>query len=278
MDKLLDHLNNVKYEIDVDCFKKCNLPHIQPEICKLSVSLPIASETFFKSENEYHSKFESMVLSEMSQSIVKKILQSIFNNGKKSFIDLTNRFGTAATQFENAASRSRKIIAKIHYDLPQKYLITGGRLASDYIMDSSAFVNLPFSNKINNNGGLIYPSGSIHLQTKRDVWIDPFMRWDDNHILCFDEVRLDISNFSFSLKNSATTFAPQVLVSLDLRFEVINAEAFFIYEDDYKKNWDIQSIVKQEDRDKKIDYILDGNQESGPNSQFGIYFYDKLES
>lgn len=277
MDKLLDHLKNVKYEIDVDCFTKTNLPHIQPENFRLSVSVPMSHPFGNESEDLYYDKFSSMVLSEMSQSIVKKILQSIFNNGKKSFIDLTNRFGNPATQFENAASRSRKIIDKIHYDLPQKYLITGGRLASDYIMDSSAFVNLPFSNNISNNGGLIYPSGSIHLQTKRDVWIDPFMRWDDNHILCFDEVRLDISNFSFSLKNEAT-FRPQVLVSLDLRFEVINAEAFFIYEDDYKKNWNIQSIVKQENRDKKLDYILDGNQESGSNSQFGIYFDDKLES
>ena len=275
MDKLLDNLKSIKYEIDVDCFKKCNLPHIQPEICQLSVSLPIAPETFYKSESEYHDKFISMVLSEMSQSVVKKILQSIFDNGKKSFIDLTNRL-TSSTQFENAATRARKTIAKIHYDLPQKYLITNGRICSDYFMDSSAFAPLPISNKITNSSGLIYPSGSILLQTKRDVWIDPFLRWDDNHILCFDEVRLDISNFSFSIRNEAT-FSPKVLIKLDLRFEVINPEVFFIYEDDYKKNWDIQSIVKQENRDKKIDYILDGNQESGPNSQFGFYSYTKLE-
>lgn len=277
MNKLPDYLKNLKYEINVDCFTKTNLPHIQPEILQLAVSVPISNPFGNESELEYHGKFVSMIMSDLSQSVVKTILKYIFNSGKKSFIDLTNRFGNPATQFENAASRSRKIIAKIHYDLPQKYLITGGRLASDYIMDSSAFVNLPFSNNITNNGGLIYPSGSIHLQTKRDVWIDPFMRWDDNHILCFDEVRLDISNFSFSLKNEAT-FRPQVLVSLDLRFEVINAEAFFIYEDDYKKNWDIQSIVKQEDRDKKIDYILDGDKESRSDSQIGIYFDDKLES
>jgi len=277
MDKLLDNLKNINYEIDVDCFKKCNLPHIQPEICQLSVNVPMSHPFGDESVDLYHDKFISMVLSEMSQSVVKKILQSIFDNGKKSFIDLTNRFGSAATQFENVSSRSRKTIVKIHYDLPQKYLITNGRICSDYFMDSSAFVPLPFSNKITSSDGLIYPYGSIHLQTKRDIWIDPFLRWDDNYILCFDEVFLDISNFSFSIRNEAT-FAPKVLFSLDLRFEVINPEVFFIYEDDYKKNWDIQSIVKQENRDKKIDYILDGNQESGSNSQFGIYFDDKLES
>ena len=275
MDKLLDNLKNINYEIDVDCFKKCNLPHIQPEICQLSVNVPMSHPFGDESVDLYHDKFISMILSEMSQSIVKKILQSIFDNGKKSFIDLTNRL-TSSTQFENAGTRARKTIAKIHYDLPQKYLITNGRICSDYFMDFSAFVPLPISNKITNSSGLIYPSGSILLQTKRDVWIDPFMRWDDNFILCFDEVILDISNFSFSIRNEAT-FSPKVLITLDLRFEVVNAEAFFIYEDDYKKNWDIQSIVKQDNRDKKIDYILDGNQESGPNSQFGFYSYTKLE-
>jgi len=275
MDKLLDNLKNINYEIDVDCFKKCNLPHIQPEICQLSVNVPMSHPFGDESVDLYHDKFISMVLSEMSQSVVKKILQSIFDNGKKSFIDLTNRL-TSSTQFENAATRARKTIAKIHYDLPQKYLITNGRICSDYFMDFSAFVPLPISNKITNSSGLIYPSGSILLQTKRDVWIDPYMRWDDNFILCFDEVILDISNFSFSIRNEAT-FSPKVLITLDLRFEVVNAEAFFIYEDDYKKNWDIQSIVKQDNRDKKIDYILDGNQESGPNSQFGFYSYTKLE-
>jgi len=257
MDKLLDNLKNINYEIDVDCFKKCNLPHIQPEICQLSVNVPMSHPFGDESVDLYHDKFISMVLSEMSQSVVKKILQSIFDNGKKSFIDLTNRL-TSSTQFENAATRARKTIAKIHYDLPQKYLITNGRICSDYFMDFSAFVPLPISNKITNSSGLIYPSGSILLQTKRDVWIDPFMRWDDNFILCFDEVILDISNFSFSIRNEAT-FSPKVLITLDLRFEVINPEVFFIYEDDYRKNWDIQSIVKQENRDKKIDYILDGN-------------------
>ena len=275
MYKILDYLQNVKYEINVDCFTKTNLPHIQPETLQLSVSVPMSHPFGDESEEEYHGKFVSVIVSDLSQSVVKTILKYIFNSGKKSFIDLTNRLGKPATQFENAASRTRKTIAKIYHNVPQKYLVTGGRITSDYFMDSSAFMNLPFTGKV--SGGLIYPIGNIQLGTNREVWVDPFNRWDDNHILCFDSVKIDVSNFSFSTKN-LSTFAPQVSISLDLRFEVINPEVFFIYEDGYIKNWDIQSIVKQEDRDKKIDYILDGNQESGSDSQFGIYFDDKLES
>jgi len=273
MDKLLDYLQNVKYEINVDCFTKTNLPYTHPETLQLSGCVPMSHHFGNESEEEY-GKFVSMIMSDLSQSVVKTILKYIFNSGKKSFIDLTNRFGKPATQFENAASRNRKTIVKICYDIPQKYLVTGGRITSDYFMDSSAFVNLPFNSKV--SGGLIYPIGNIQLGTKREVWVDPFMRWDDNYVLCFDSVKIDVSNFSFSTKN-LSTFSPQVSISLDLRFEVVNPEVFFIYEDGYMKNWNIQSIIKQEDRDKKIDYILDGNQESGSDSQFGIYFDDKLE-
>lgn len=275
MDKLLDYLKSLKYDIDIDCFTKTNLPHIQPETLKLSVSVPMSHPFGNESEEEYHGKFVSMIMSDLSQSVVKTILKYIFNSGKKSFIDLINRFGIPATQFESASSRTRKIIAKIYNDIPQKYLVTNGRISSDYFMDSSAFINLPFTNKV--SSGLIYPIGNIQLGTKREVWLDPSMRWDENYVLCFDSVKIDVSNFSFSTKNFST-FAPQVLISLDLRFEVINPEVFFIFEDNFMKNWNIQSIVKQEDRDKKIDYILDENKESRSNSQFGFHLNNKLES
>ena len=114
MDKLLDYLQNVKYEINVDCFTKTNLPHIQPETLQLSVSVPMSHPFGDESEEEYHGKFVSVIVSDLSQSVVKTILKYIFNSGKKSFIDLTNRLGKPATQFENAASRTRKTIAKIY--------------------------------------------------------------------------------------------------------------------------------------------------------------------
>lgn len=269
MDKLLDYLKSLKYDIGVDCFTKTNLPHIKPETLKLSVSVPMSHPFGNESEEEYHDKFVSMIVSDLSQSVVKNILQYVFKNGKKSFIDLTNQFGKSSIQFDS--SRTRKTIAKIYHDIPQKYLVTCGRISSDYFMDSSAFVNLPFNGKISSMN-LMYPVGSIQLGTKREVWVDPYMRWDDNYVLCFDDIRIDVSSFSFLLQNEA------ILVTMDLRYELINPEAFFIYEDGYMKNLDIQSIVKQEDRDKKIDYILDENKESGSNSQFGFYLNNKLES
>ena len=252
MNKLFDYLRNIKYDIGLGCFTKTNLPHIQPETLKLLVNVPMSSE------KDYHDKFVSNIISELSQSVVNTILTYIFNNGKKSFIDLTNRFGISTTQFKNPYSRSREIISKLDYDIPQKYLITGSRISSEYFIDSSSFY-LPFNSKIDiSNNSLMYPIGSITLGTKREVWVDPFMRWDDNYVLCFDDIRIDVSNFLVSVQNEPTNFPAKILVTLDLRYKVINPEVFFIYEDHYIKNWDIQSIVKQENRNKKIDDLLNG--------------------
>jgi hypothetical protein len=272
MEKILDHLKNVKYDINIDCFTKTNLPHIRPETLQLSVQVPMGNP--FGNEEEYHGKFVSMIMNDLSQSVVKKIFQYVFENGKKSFIDLTNRFGNS--QFETHSTKSRKVFSKIHFDIPHSYLVTGGRIASDYFMDLPTFMNLPFTGNVSNSSGLVYPVGSIQLQTKREVWVDPFMRWDDNYILCFDYIYVDFGGLSFNLQNDSR-FSPHIVVSLDLKFEVINPVVFFIYEDNYVKYWDIQSIVKQEDRDKKIDYILDESKESRQDSQFGFHFDDKLE-
>jgi hypothetical protein len=274
MYKILDYFNSNPFKLNIECFTNCNLQHLRPELLKISVPI---SQNPFVSEDKFILDFSSMLVSNFSQEVSKKVVNHIFSSEKKTFIDLTNRFGDTGHQFQNQSSKSRKIISKILYDIPQKYLVTCGRISSDYFMDSSAFINFPFDGKVSNYGGLMYPIGSIQLGSKREVWIDPFMRWDDNFIICFDEIRVDVSNFHSSIFNEST-FSPKLQTMLDFRFEVINPEVFFIFEDDYMKNWDIQSIVKQENRDKKIDYILNEDREFGSNSQFGFYFDDKLES
>ena len=73
---------------------------------------------------------------------------------------------------------------------------------------------------------------------------------------------------------NSDSFNPKLVIDFDFKFEVINPEVFFVFEDDYMKNW---GQLKQEHRDKKIDYILNGNQEFGQDSQFGFYSDSELE-
>lgn len=271
MDKILDYFNSNPFKLNIECFTNYNLQHLRPELLKLSVSI---SQNPFVSEDEFILDFSSIVISNFSQEVGKKVVNHIFSSGKKTFIDLTNRFGTTGHQFQNQSSKSRKIISDL-ITRQQKYVISNSRISSE-IMDSRAFVNLTNAGIISSGAyscGLIYKIGKL---MEKDFWIDPFMRWDDNFILLFDEIRVDVSNFNSFVVNEAN-FSPKLQTMLDFRFEVINPEVFFIFEDDYMKNWNIQSIVKQENRDKKIDYILNEDKEFGSNSQFGFHFNDKLE-
>jgi len=260
----VEYFKDVKYGIDIECFKKSELKYNLAHNLKASLNL---GPNPFLSEIEYYSKVSTMIISELNQQIVKTIFKYIFDNGKKSFINLSD------DRISSLDIRCRKILSKINIDVPQKYLIINGRIASDYFMDSSNFVNLPFTGK-STTGGLVYPIGSLQLMAKREIWIDPFMRYDDNHILCFDEVRIDVSNFRHSMQTNQPSFSPQILVELDLKYEVLNPEVFFILEDGNMKNWD---LIKAEIRESRIDYIIDGSKESRQDSQFGFHFDDKLE-
>jgi len=267
VDKIIDHLRNVKFDLNIDCFTKSDLPYIQPEVLQFSVNSPM-NGPLIMNEDKYQDLYISMILETFRQSVSKSILKHVFTFGRKSFIDLGSRFGQSATLYQNQSSKSLKIA----YDLilkKRKYAIGNGRISSEYIMDSLGFYNSPLNSRTSN--GSVYKIGRL---SEIDFWIDPFMRWNDNFILLFDDVRVDISNFNFNI-NHTTSIIPRLIVSLDLKFDVINPEALFIFEDDYMDHW---SEYKQEDRDKKIDYILDGTKESGSNSQLGIYPNDKLES
>lgn len=207
-----------------------------------------------------------MILETFRQSVSKSILKHVFTFGRKSFIDLGSRFGQSATLYQNQSSKSRKITSDL-ISKKRKHAIGNSRISSEYIMDSPVFYNLPSSHHVSS----VYQIGKL---AGIDFWIDHICKWTDNFILLFDDVRVDISNFNFNI-NHTTSIIPRLIVSLDLKFDVINPEALFIFEDDYMDHW---SEYKQEDRDKKIDYILDGTKESGSNSQLGIYPNDKLES
>jgi hypothetical protein len=97
----------------------------------------------------------------------------------------------------------------------------------------------------------------------------------------------NLKRISFYLKIYSLYHNPLLFYNINYKEDSvknISFEDFWNYEyqlenidndiifDDFMKNFnDIYPLVKQEERDNKIDYILDGNKESGSNSQFRFY-------
>lgn len=254
MKDILEHFNQCPFEVGVGCFKKSALLKSSVERMSLSVSLTHSS---FSSE-EFRGKFTSLVLSDFNDRISKKVFNYIFNFGQKSFVDLRNQFGASTTLYQNQMTKSRIVISDM-YKKNWNYVITNSRISSEYIMNSSDYHHLP-NNSLNTiSNGLSYPIGILR---NIGVWVDPYMIWDDNYMICFKEVLTEVSNFNAQIINE-TNFDTRLVIDFDFRFEVIDPEVFFVFEDEYQKNW---SEIRQKDRDKKIDYILNGYQEPGSNS------------
>ena len=153
-------------------------------------------------------KLESVLINELTQTISKQIVAKIRDLADKNRISNTTPKDAAgiskfdfnvdnyigATGFgpapggETTHSIQRKLIAKINNASnfiatdgrvgPAQYLVTNGNLAS-VIQDIAGYtINPVNAGKLNTNGQL-YPMGNIGNIA---IYVDPYMRWDDNRI------------------------------------------------------------------------------------------------
>ena len=241
------------------CFNKSIVSGVMPERVQVSVSNPVASQ-FFNIDVELY--FNQILIDEISQCIEKKIFASIFNHGKKRYLDFRGKSHNPS-KFDNLY-----LIPTL--DKNSKF-VSGSRIASE-LQDSSHFTPNSISNL---NGKTIYPIGKFDYI---DVYVNPFETWKSNHIISFKSINVDISN----IQHFNDTFRPGSVtgytsITCDLKFEVFYPEVIFILEDDYMYGYN-EYISEQ--RDRKIDYIVneDGRFKTGQDNQIGIYTEFELGS
>jgi len=189
-------------------------------------------------------KLESVLINELTQTISKQIVAKIevlaeenrnshtapkdaAGNSKFDFdVDAYTSLGGNAPGGETYHSIQRKLIAKINNASnfiatdgrvgPAQYLVTNGNMAS-VLQDVAGYtLNPPTMSKMNTNGQL-YPMGSIGQIA---IYVDPYMRWDDNRIFLGRKNSVDQPGLVFipylmaqsiSLISEAT-WAPRMLI------------------------------------------------------------------
>lgn len=188
-------------------------------------------------------KLEGVLINELTQVISKEIVGKIRSlalknrssytapkdaSGNSKFdLDVTAYLtGSLAPQGETTHSIQRKLIAKINNASnfiatdgrvgPAQYLVTNGNLAS-VIQDIAGYtINPVNAGKLNTNGQL-YPMGNVGNIA---IYVDPYMRWDDNYIYLGRKNSVDQPGLLFipylmaqsiSLI-SETTWAPRMLI------------------------------------------------------------------
>lgn len=189
-------------------------------------------------------KLEGVLVNELTQVISKEIVGKVRNlalknrdsyTAPKAADGITSKFdlnvteyltGSLAPQGETTHSIQRKLIAKINNASnfiatdgrvgPAQYLVTNGNLAS-VIQDIAGYtINPTNAGKLNTNGQL-YPMGNVGNIA---IYVDPYMRWDDNYIFLGRKNSVDQPGLLFipylmaqsiSLISEAT-WAPRMLI------------------------------------------------------------------
>lgn len=190
-------------------------------------------------------KLEGVLINELTQVISKEIVGKIRNlalqnrgsytapktSGGESKFDLDvdtylTGLGGSVSMGETTHSIQRKLIAKINNASnfiatdgrigPAQYLVTNGNLAS-VIQDIAGYtINPVNAGKLNTNGQL-YPMGNVGNIA---IYVDPYMRWDDNYIYLGRKNSVDQPGLLFipylmaqsiSLISEAT-WAPRMLI------------------------------------------------------------------
>lgn len=188
-------------------------------------------------------KLESVLINELSQTISKEIVQQVKRLGElnrqshttpkvagvsKFDFDVDTYFTSmTAPGGETTHSAQRKLLAKVNNASnyianegrvgPAQYIVTNGNLAS-VIQDIAGYTLNPVVGGSNlNTNGQLYPVGKVGNMT---LYVDPYMRWDDNRIFLGRKNSVDQPGLLFlpylmaqsiSLISEAT-WAPRMLI------------------------------------------------------------------
>ncbi len=187
-------------------------------------------------------KLESVLINELSQTISKEIVQKVKELGIKNRtshttpkvgtvskfdFDVDTYIGTVAPGGETTHSVQRKLVSKVNNASnyianegrvgPAQYVITNGNLASVLQDVASYTINPPVGGANLNTNGQLYPVGKVGNMT---LYVDPYMRWDDNRIFLGRKNSVDQPGLLFlpylmaqsiSLISEAT-WAPRMLI------------------------------------------------------------------
>lgn len=162
----------------------------------VSMSLPQNDVAGIKIDDD---RILSIIFNEITQNIYKVILKEIAANNTNTFVDLRN---------DSPWKGLEKLCSSISRE-DYKSFVTNPRLASE-ISDSAGFHFSGLQNR-STNGSFVYLTGKLD---SKDVYVDPYMRYNDYKIFLFDDVSLNVENFTAAII-AEETFTPKLVVKFD---------------------------------------------------------------
>lgn len=180
---------------------------------------------------------------DISQTISRKCIKSIIDTSRFEYLNLT--------KYPNHVELDRQATDElIQYIIDSGYskCILNGMLAA-CIQDNVSFIFKTLSNtQTLTNGADIYHIGSI---SNVELYVDPYMRYDDNTVILLNEIRLNVDFIDSRLSNEAT-FHPRILIDFNIFFDSDSLVCYVLE----KKGSPTYLKYISSLRDEKIDNIL----------------------
>ena len=188
----------------------------------------------------------NVIKNEISQDVNKLFNKKLFATNKFDYLDLRpdGSLMTGRKHFEKLVS----LILSNNY----KNLITTGLISSE-LQDSVAFMPYMTTHDLKTSG---LPECCGKLGGSVDVYIDPYMRYDDGRICLFNEVEFNIGEMKAYETTQIGSLAPKIVIEYNVDYNVGDSKLIFVIENE---NSEAFKQYKSLQRDVKIDNILDGN-------------------
>lgn len=163
--------------------------------------------------------FISSVAEEIKSTIFRKLISKLSDNDVYEthylYIDELN-INTYQSQ-----QKLINLIQSIGPGFPYKNIITSSKI-SNILSDFSQFIPI-----LNNSSQNLYKIGKLY---DTNIWVDPFMKWDEKKILLFNNIVFNFDIIDISIHNECA-FMPRLLLSFKLGFDIKENSKLVLFTD-----------------------------------------------
>jgi hypothetical protein len=224
------------------CFKLTTCSYTPSDHIELSASINAIPSMF---GIDIEAAMLSHISGEFTSALVNKILRKIDNTQSIEFID---RRGIGDISLV-PCSVTRDIVSEIiNHSEGYDNIVCNGAVAC-ILQDDSRFHVTTFTNQILKSGYMHH----VGVISGIKVWVDPFMRYNDNKILAFNIVGVDVNNFSSKIVSEAT-LSPRLTMGFNNDIFYDDVKKIYLITDSSGPAW---LAFTQYNRNSKINDILD---------------------
>lgn len=213
-----------------------NLNRLTASVALKSTDYPMISSI------DMNDKITNLLISELNQMVYKNIVEDIMKDYDFKCINLIGE------DIESLKS-IREITSNLNEISGYKFSITSGMMQSN-ISDAPGFNRIFQTANLKKINAIPYLVGNLN---NIECYVDPFMRYNDNTIYLFNDIRINIDNVEITFDQLHSSSARKIRIDFDLGYVIDKPMAIFVLDSVNSKGY---KEYTQLNRNIKINDLL----------------------